>query len=38
MIVVHHPDQALHDPELVFRTGQFIPYTDRRDRGDHRRA
>ena len=24
MLVVHHPDQALHDPDTVFRTGKFI--------------
>ena len=32
MLVVHHPDQALHDPELVFRTGQFIAQPDRAER------
>jgi hypothetical protein len=29
MLVVHHPDQALHDPERVFRTGKFIDQLDR---------
>ena len=29
MLVVHHPDQALHDPARVFRTGQFIDQPDR---------
>src|SRR6266481_2477391 len=29
MLVVHHPDQALHDPERVFRTGKFIDQPDR---------
>jgi hypothetical protein len=28
MLVVHHPNQALHDPDTVFRTGQFIPPPD----------
>lgn len=32
MIVVHHPDQALHDPEFVFRMGQFLPQPDRAER------
>ena len=32
MLVVHHPDQALHDPELVFRTGQYIAQPDRAER------
>jgi len=32
MIVVHHPDQALHDPERVFRTGRFIDQPDRAER------
>jgi acetoin utilization deacetylase AcuC-like enzyme len=32
MFVVHHPDQALHDPERVFRTGQFIDQPDRAER------
>ena len=32
MIVVHHPDQALHDPETVFRTGRLIEQPDRRER------
>ena len=32
MLVVHHPDQALHDPELVFRYGQFIAQPDRAER------
>ncbi len=34
MLVVHHPDQALHDPETVFRTGNFIAQPDRRERYD----
>ncbi|MBE7220400.1 MAG: histone deacetylase family protein, partial [Caulobacteraceae bacterium] len=32
MLVVHHPDQALHDPEQVFRTGRFIAQPDRAER------
>lgn len=32
MLVVHHPDQALHDPESVFRTGKFIAQPDRAER------
>jgi acetoin utilization deacetylase AcuC-like enzyme len=32
MLVVHHPDQALHDPDTVFRTGQFIAQPDRAER------
>ena len=32
MLVVHHPDQALHDPEQVFRTGRFIDQPDRAER------
>lgn len=32
MIVVHHPDQALHDPQFVFRMGQLLPQPDRADR------
>jgi len=32
MLVVHHPDQALHDPEHVFRLGQFLPQPDRAER------
>src|ERR1700722_17334329 len=32
MLVVHHPDQALHDPELVFRGGKFIDQPDRAER------
>ena len=32
MLVVHHPDQALHDPETVFRLGGFIPQPDRAER------
>ena len=32
MRVVHHPDQALHDPEEVFRTGKFIEQPDRAER------
>ncbi len=32
MLVVHHPDQALHDPDTVFRTGKFIVQPDRAER------
>lgn len=32
MLVIHHPDQGLHDPEQVFRTGKFIPQPDRTER------
>jgi acetoin utilization deacetylase AcuC-like enzyme len=32
MLVVHHPDQELHDPEQVFRMGQFIAQPDRAER------
>jgi acetoin utilization deacetylase AcuC-like enzyme len=32
MLVVHHPDQACHDPELVFRGGRFIDQPDRAER------
>ena len=32
MLVMHHPDQALHDPDTVFRTGRFIPQPDRAER------
>lgn len=32
MLVVHHPDQALHDPEQVFRLGKFIAQPDRAER------
>jgi acetoin utilization deacetylase AcuC-like enzyme len=32
MLVVHHPDQALHDPDTVFRTGKFIAQPDRAER------
>jgi len=32
MFVVHHPDQALHDPEQVFRLGALIPQLDRAER------
>lgn len=32
MLVVHHPDQRLHDPEQVFRTGQYIAQPDRAER------
>ncbi len=32
MLVVHHPDQALHDPDTVFRTGKFITQPDRAER------
>lgn len=32
MLVVHHPDQALHDPDQVFRLGRMIPQPDRAER------
>jgi acetoin utilization deacetylase AcuC-like enzyme len=32
MLVVHHPDQALHDPKHVFRMGRFLPQPDRAER------
>jgi acetoin utilization deacetylase AcuC-like enzyme len=32
MLVVHHPDQVLHDPPLVFRYGKFIGQPDRAER------
>lgn len=32
MLVIHHPDQALHDPETVFRTGQMVTQPDRAER------
>jgi acetoin utilization deacetylase AcuC-like enzyme len=32
MLVVHHPDQARHDPDTVFRTGKFIAQPDRAER------
>lgn len=32
MLVVHHPDQALHDPEHVFRMGRLLPQPDRAER------
>lgn len=32
MLVVHHPDQALHDPVHVFRNGKFIDQPDRAER------
>ncbi|MBV9051097.1 MAG: histone deacetylase family protein [Hyphomicrobiales bacterium] len=32
MLVIHHPNQALHDPEEVFRTGKFIAQPDRAER------
>lgn len=32
MLVIHHPDQALHDPETVFRTGRLIAQPDRAER------
>ena len=32
MLVVHHPDQALHDPDTVFRSGRFIAQPDRAER------
>ena len=32
MLVVHHPDQALHDPPRVFRTGKLIDQPDRAER------
>ena len=34
MLVVHHPDQRLHDPDQVFRTGRFIAQPDRAERYD----
>jgi acetoin utilization deacetylase AcuC-like enzyme len=34
MLVVHHPDQRLHDPDQVFRTGKFIAQPDRAERYD----
>ena len=32
MLVIHHPDQALHDPEQVFRLGTWIAQPDRAER------
>lgn len=32
MLVIHHPDQARHDVDSVFRTGKFIPHFDRAER------
>ena len=32
MLVVHHPDEALHDPPIVFRSGKFIDQPDRAER------
>ncbi len=32
MLVIHHPDQARHDVESVFRTGRFIPHVERAER------
>lgn len=32
MLVIHHPDQALHDPEHVFRLGTWIAQPDRAER------
>jgi acetoin utilization deacetylase AcuC-like enzyme len=32
MLAIHHPDQALHDPDQVFRTGRFIAQPDRSER------
>jgi acetoin utilization deacetylase AcuC-like enzyme len=32
MLVIHHPDQTLHDPAEVFRTGKFIDQPDRAER------
>ncbi len=32
MLVIHHPDQELHDPDQVFRTGRFIDQPDRAER------
>jgi len=32
MLVIHHPDQKLHDPDQVFRTGKFIAQPDRAER------
>src|SRR5262249_39232276 len=34
MLVIHHPDQALHDPARVFRTGRFIEQPDPASRYD----
>ena len=33
MLVVRHPDQALHDPGQVFRLGTFLAQPDCRDEG-----
>lgn len=32
MLAIHHPDQVLHDPEEVFRTGKLIEQPDRAER------
>ncbi|MGM4914566.1 histone deacetylase family protein [Rhizobium sp. 768_B6_N1_8] len=32
MLVVHHPDQALHNPSAVFRGGKYIDQPDRAER------
>ena len=32
MLVVHHPDQVLHDPDQVFRLGRWIAQPDRAER------
>jgi len=32
MLIFHHKDQALHDPERVFRGGKYIPQVDRAER------
>lgn len=32
MLVVHHSDQALNDPDTVFRLGRMIPQPDRAER------
>jgi acetoin utilization deacetylase AcuC-like enzyme len=32
MPVVHHPDQALHNPDTVFHRGHFIPQPDPAER------
>ncbi len=32
MLVIHHPDEALHDPEQVYRTGKLIDQPERAER------
>jgi acetoin utilization deacetylase AcuC-like enzyme len=32
MLVIHHPDQALHDPDLIYRTGRMIEQPERAER------